>query len=103
MFDVGIILDCDIASALAKIDRISLLSELFGDKQIVIPEAVYVELLEAEKLGFTFPGKVFDSRIEIIAMNGGNLLILKTLQKTRKSIMERLKRLLLPEIGTGFS
>jgi predicted nucleic acid-binding protein len=68
VFDVDIVLDCDIISTLAKIDKIGLLMEIFKGKRIVIPNAVYVELLEAEKMGFTFPDKVFSSKIEIITM-----------------------------------
>ncbi len=48
MFDVGIVLDCDIVSTLAKIDKIGLLVEIFRGKRMGIPNAVYVELLEAE-------------------------------------------------------
>lgn len=81
MFDVGIVLDCDIASTLAKIDKISLLVEIFEDKRLIIPNAVYIELLEAGKLGFTFPQKVFNSKIEIMAMEEKEINYFKDLVK----------------------
>lgn len=84
MFDVGIVLDCDIVSTIAKIDKISLLGEIFRDKRIAIPNAVYVELLEAEKMGFTFPEKIFNSKIEITAMNGRELNDFKNIAKNQK-------------------
>ncbi len=66
---MDIILDCDIVSTLAKIDRIELLLGLFKNNRLVIPNAVYVELLEAEKMGFSFPRKVFNSKIELATMS----------------------------------
>lgn len=84
VFDVGIVLDCDIVSTLAKIDKISLLVETFEGKQMIIPNAVYVELLEAEKLGFIFPQKVFNSKIEIIAMDDTELNDFKETAKNPK-------------------
>jgi len=84
VFDVGVVLDCDIVSALAKIDRIGLLAKIFKDQQLVIPNAVYVELLEAVKMGFTFPEKVFKSKIEVIAMNEKELKEFKNIAKNQK-------------------
>lgn len=84
MFDVGIVLDCDIVSTLAKIDKINLLEEIFGGKRIVIPNAVYVELLEARKMGFTFPEKVFNSKIETITMNEEELNDFKNTVKNQR-------------------
>lgn len=51
------ILDCDILSTFAKIDRIDLLEKLFSKLQM--PYAVYVELVNAKTLGFGFPENVF--------------------------------------------
>lgn len=84
MFDVGVVLDCDIASTLAKIDKINLLSEIFKDKRIMIPNAVYVELLEAENMGFTFPDKIFNSKIEIVVMDERELNDFKNTAKNQK-------------------
>lgn len=65
MFNVDIVLDCDIISTLAKIDEINLLFDLFKKSRVLIPNAVYVELLEAEKIGFTFPRQILNSKIEL--------------------------------------
>ncbi len=69
MFNLDIVLDCDIISTLAKIDRIDILVDLFKHSRLVIPNAVYVELLEAGKMGFTFPRKIFNSKIELATMS----------------------------------
>ncbi len=60
------ILDCDILSTFAKIDRIDLLEKLFSKLQM--PYAVYVELVNAKTLGFGFPENVFKSKIELTAL-----------------------------------
>jgi len=67
---VDVVLDCDIVSTLAKIDKIDLLAEIFRNSHLVIPNAVYVELLEAERIGFSFTEKIFNSQIEITTMMG---------------------------------
>ena len=43
-----IILDCDIASCLAKVDRVDLLKKAFLDSDIYITNSVYIELLRAK-------------------------------------------------------
>ncbi len=53
-----VILDADIASTLAKVDRINLIEKLFGP-QIFISEAVYKELLVIKQEGYDFPIRVF--------------------------------------------
>ncbi len=74
-------MDCDIISTLAKIDRIELLLDLFKNSRLVIPNAVYVELLEAEKMGFSFPRKVFN-KIELATMSQQEL---RDFEKTAKN------------------
>ncbi len=54
-----IILDCDIASSLAKVDRLDLLERAFPDSNIFITESVYIELSRAKQAGFSFPDKIF--------------------------------------------
>ena len=83
-FDVEVVLDCDIVSTLAKIDGISLLVEIFEDIRIVIPNAVYVELLEAERIGFTFTEKIFQSQIEITTMLDSELIDFKNIVKNKR-------------------
>jgi len=62
-----ILLDCDIASTFAKIDRIDLLEKLFPKSDIYITSLVYAELLRAKSIGFLFPDKIFSS-IRLIAL-----------------------------------
>lgn len=54
-----IILDCDIASTFAKIDKMGLLKKAFPNSTICITYSVYVELLSAKRIGFSFPDKIF--------------------------------------------
>lgn len=84
MFDLDIILDCDIVSTIAKIDRIDLLSDLFEKSRLFIPDAVYVELLEAEKMGFEFPKRVFNSRIELATLSQQELMDFEDIVKNPK-------------------
>ena len=56
-----IILDCDIASCLAKIDRMDLLWAAFPDSEAYITESVSIELLRASQAGFSFPDRIFKS------------------------------------------
>lgn len=84
MFDLDIILDCDIISTIAKIDRIDLLSDLFEKNRLFIPDAVYVELLEAEKMGFEFPKRVFNSRIELATLSQQELKDFEDIVKNPK-------------------
>ena len=55
-----VILDCDIASIFAKIDRIALLKKAFPKSDICITNSVYTELLRAKRIGFSFPDRIFD-------------------------------------------
>ena len=50
-----VILDCDIASCLAKIDKIDLLGSAFPDFEVYITESVSIELLRASQAGYSFP------------------------------------------------
>lgn len=58
---MSVILDCDIASTFAKIDRIALLKKTFPKSDICITNSVYTELLRARRIGFSFPDKIFDT------------------------------------------
>lgn len=51
-----VVLDCDLMSSFAKIDRIDLLEALFPDAQLVITASVYNELLKTKEYGFDFFG-----------------------------------------------
>lgn len=56
-----ILLDCDIASTFAKIDRIDLLKKTFPKSDICITNLVYAELLRVKNAGFSFPDKILSS------------------------------------------
>jgi len=60
-----IILDCDIASTFAKIDRVDLLKKTFIKSDFCITSSVYIELLHAKRIGFSFPNKIFDNIVQI--------------------------------------
>ena len=51
---------------------------------MVIPNAIYVELLEAERIGFTFTEKIFHSQIEITTMIGSELNDFKSIVQNKK-------------------
>jgi len=61
-----VVLDCDLTSTFAKVNRIDLLEKLFSDDQLVITASVYNELLEVKQYGFDFPDKVMQSSIGLI-------------------------------------
>ena len=61
-----VVLDCDLTSTFAKVNRIDLLEKLFLDAKLVITASVYNELLEVKQYGFDFPDKVMQSSIGLI-------------------------------------
>ena len=61
-----VVLDCDLISSLAKVNRIGLLERIFASGQLVITASVYNELLEVKQYGFDFPDKVMQSSIKLI-------------------------------------
>jgi hypothetical protein len=77
-----IILDCDIASCLAKINRIDLLWAAFPDFELRITESVSIELLRASQAGFSFPDRIFKS-IPVISLNQEERIVLQDIPKNR--------------------
>ena len=73
------VLDCDILSTFAKINKIGLLEKLFP--KLLMPYAVYVELTNAKKIGFDFPDRVFDSKIELTTLKPDELKDFETFVK----------------------
>ena len=61
-----VVLDCDLTSTFAKVNKIDLLEKLFPDAKLVITASGYNELLEAKQYGFNFPDKVMQSSIGLI-------------------------------------
>ena len=75
-----VILDCDIASCLAKINRIDLLCVAFPDYEAYITESVSIELLRASQAGFSFPDRIFES-IPVISLNQDERILLQGMPK----------------------
>jgi hypothetical protein len=69
-----VILDCDIACCMAKIDRMDLLGAAFPDFEIFITESVSIELLRALQTGFSFPHRIFKN-IPVISLNQDERII----------------------------
>lgn len=55
-----LLLDSDIASTFAKIDRLELLKRLFSDCRLSITPEVYEEILAPMEYGYTFPLKIIE-------------------------------------------
>lgn len=51
-----ILVDCDVASTLAKIDRIDLLKKSFPDTDICIMNSVHIELTKSKDEGVVISG-----------------------------------------------
>lgn len=77
-----VILDCDIASCLAKVDRVDLLKSVFLNCDICITNSVYIELLRAKQAGFSFPDKIFES-VPVISLNHNEREMLQALSQNR--------------------
>ncbi len=77
-----VILDCDIASCLAKVDKVDLLKRAFLDSDIYITNSVYIELLRAKQAGFSFPDRIFES-IPVISLNQDEIETLQELSSKR--------------------
>jgi len=77
-----VILDCDIASCMAKIDRMDLLGAAFPDFEIFITESVSIELLRASQAGFSFPNRILRN-IPVISLNQDERIMLQDIPKNR--------------------
>ena len=78
---ITVILDCDIASCLAKINRIDLLGVAFPDCEAYITESVSIELLRSSQAGFSFPDRIFES-IPVISLNQDERIMLQGMPKS---------------------
>ena len=65
---MSIVCDTDVLSALAKIDGLNLLSQLFPKHKIVTSNGVYEELIFIKQAGYDFVDCIMDL-IEIISMD----------------------------------
>ncbi len=60
MENLSILLDTDVLSAFAKIRELKLISDLFPDDEILIPDGVYEELMHIKELGYGFVDDIFN-------------------------------------------
>jgi predicted nucleic acid-binding protein len=58
-----VVMDCDLISSFAKVNRIDLLETLFPDAQLVITASVYNELLKTKEYGVYFLDKIIQSNV----------------------------------------
>jgi predicted nucleic acid-binding protein len=77
-----ILVDCDVASTFAKIDRIDLLRKTFPGADIYITNSVYIELTKSRDEGLSFPERVFES-IPVITMEKSDFLVFQDLSHER--------------------
>lgn len=71
-----IIIDCDVASMLAKVDRIDILSKAFPDANFCITNSVYAELMRAKRAGYSFPDRIFE-QLPVITIDRDDLKAFK--------------------------
>ena len=57
---MSILLDTDVLSAFSKIGGLKLISDLFPDDEILIPDGVYEELMHIKELGYEFVDDIFN-------------------------------------------
>ncbi|MFW6305174.1 MAG: hypothetical protein ACOC1V_05305 [Candidatus Saliniplasma sp.] len=92
-----LILDTDILSSLAKIERLSLLQKVFPNRDRLIPTGVYEELEEAMEIGYEFPEMIFEFT-EAVSLEGKELEEYKTqLTEMRKLDKGELQCLIIAE------
>jgi len=77
------ILDCDIASTFAKINRIDLLGRLFPKSSFHITNSVYAELMRSKRAGFLFPDRIF-SRFTLISLQDEELEIFQEISRDER-------------------
>ncbi|MGA9098314.1 MAG: hypothetical protein WB392_05215 [Methanotrichaceae archaeon] len=75
-----IILDCDSASTLAKVNRIDILSKAFPGAKFYITNSVYIELMRAKRVGYSFPDKIFE-HFPVITMDSDDLKAFQDISK----------------------
>lgn len=78
-----VIVDCDIASTFAKINRIELLEKIFPGASFRITSSVYAELMRSKRAGFSFPAIIF-SRFPLISLNDEELEIFKDFSQDKR-------------------
>lgn len=75
-----IIVDCDCASTLAKVNHIDILSKAFPGAKFYITNSVYVELMRARHAGYPFPDRIFE-HFPVITMDSDDLKAFQDISK----------------------
>ena len=80
-----LVIDTDIISCLAKIEKFQLLQRLFREAQFIIPQRVYEEIIRAKKEGYAFVDYVFrlinDRILDLTSLTSHEILKLKELDQ----------------------
>ena len=80
-----IILDTDIASAFAKVQKIVILKELFSRYELAICPAIYEELVVSQEYGYSFPCQIF-GHITILTPTNDEISDYHHLLNTKKTL-----------------
>ena len=80
-----IILDTDIASAFAKVQKIGILKELFSRYELAICPAIYEELVVSQEYGYSFPCQIF-GHITILTPTNDEISDYHHLLNTKKTL-----------------
>ena len=80
-----IILDTDIASAFAKVQKIVILKELFSRYELAICPAIYEELVVSQEYGYSFPCQIFEN-IKILSPTNSEISDYHHLMNTKKTL-----------------
>ena len=98
-----IILDTDIASIFAKVQKVVILKELLSHYELAICPAIYEELVVSEEYGYSFPRQIFE-HIAILSPTNDEISDYHHLMNTKKTLGkgEQRSALHLPETPGDF-
>jgi predicted nucleic acid-binding protein len=82
---VIVVIDTDIISCLAKIEKFQLLQKLFREAQFIVPQRVYEEIIRAKKEGYAFVDYVLrlinDRVLDLTSLTSAEILKIKELDE----------------------
>ena len=80
-----VVIDTDIISCLAKIEKFQLLQNLFREAQFIIPQRVYEEIIRAKKEGYAFVDYALrlinDRVLDLTSLTSAEILKIKELDE----------------------
>lgn len=80
-----VVIDTDIISCLAKIEKFQLLQKLFREAQFIVPQRVYEEIIRAKKEGYAFVDYVLrlinDRVLDLTSLTSAEILKIKELDE----------------------